>query len=310
MSNFIWGSDVPANATQSTLTDQASLPVWYQEYLRGLVNKSAAIADVPYQQYQGPRIAAFTPQQQQAFNQVQNMQGQYQAPVNQAINQTQTGGQYDLNTFKNNFFNPYATGAMDVLAQKSNQNFNEQIMPQVMGAFTGGGQFGSSRNARMMDQAVRDQQSNLLNAQNQVYNQAWTGGQANYSDWANKNLSSAMNLGNLASQQQAMGLKDTTALEAIGRQQQQQTQANYDLAYQDSQAALNAPKDNAAWLSAIVRGTAPPVTAQSQNTNYQNYIQSSPLASAVGGLGMGATAITQPAQQSGLTQMQQQPRTS
>lgn len=298
MADFLWGnSGEPASAGNAAVTESGSLPPWYQEYLRGNINQANAAIPSEYTPYKdasgnmAQRIATFNPTQQQGFDLTTGSVGQYQPNIGNAVNQADASSNYNANTFQNNFFNPYANQAMDILAQKSNQNFNEQIMPGVMNTFTGGGQFGSARNGRFMDQAIRDQQQNLTQAQNNVFNQAWTGGQANYADWANRGITGANAAGNLSQLGQAMNLKDAAALETVGNQQQQQTQSNLDLAYQDWQNQQNWGKDQAAWLSNILHGTpGPSAQPSSVQTSFQPIQSSSPLAALAGGILQGTTA--------------------
>lgn len=59
---------VPPPNLNVTSSESATLPVWYQEYLQGLMGTSNALAAAPFPQYTGPTIADFNPTQQQAFS--------------------------------------------------------------------------------------------------------------------------------------------------------------------------------------------------------------------------------------------------
>lgn len=301
MADFIWGGATPATASSTSLTDQASLPAWYQEYLRGSINKASQIAATPYQQNPNQRIAGLTPDQQQGFDVTRQSVGTWQPSMTSAQGLATQGGTYDPNTFQQNFMNPYTSQVMDDITRRSNQNFTEKIMPQVMDTFTGGGQFGSSRMMDFMNRAIRDQQDTMTGQLATMGQNAWDSGQKAYSDWGTKGIQAGSTLGTLAGAQQAASLKDAAALDTIGREQQQQQQSNLDLANQDFQNQLNYDKDQANFLSNIIRGV--PVQQMSSPT-IQSQVQpiqgGSPLAALAGGIGTAVTStqpqVVQPAQ--------------
>jgi len=78
------GNPPPSVTSYGTAT--TNLPQWYSDYVQGVMATGNAVAAEPYQQYGGPRVADFTPQQQQAFNQIQALQGQQNPNMNHAIN--------------------------------------------------------------------------------------------------------------------------------------------------------------------------------------------------------------------------------
>jgi len=55
------GTSTTASATQQ------SLPEWYTSFIRDLAARGTQVAGQPYQQYEGARVAGFSPLQQQAF---------------------------------------------------------------------------------------------------------------------------------------------------------------------------------------------------------------------------------------------------
>lgn len=294
MADFIWGGTAPANASQSSLTDQASLPVWYQEYLRGSINKASGLAATPYTQYTSPRVAGFNADQNLGFDTVRGGVGDWQPTMNNAASNLTRGGTYDKQYFADNFMNPYMDDVYADIARRSNQNLTEKILPGVNNTFTGGGQFGSSRAMDFTNRAIRDQQDTMTGQLATAGQAAWDSGQRVYSDWGNKAYQTGTAMGNLAGQQQAAMLKDAAALDTIGRTQQQQTQSNLDVAYQDFQNQQNWNKDQSAWLASIIQGYgAPPSQQANLAASFQPIQGQSPLASLAGGVLQGVAA-TQP----------------
>lgn len=228
------------------------------------------------------------------------------------------------------YMSPYINNVVQGIQDKANANWNNNIMPGVNDVFVGSGQFGSGRNAQVLGQAANSFQSNLnsdiSNALQSGYQLAGSQAQAQAGILGNlantagtateqqaSNLQSAgMNLGNLAntqagsqiaagqalgnqgSQSLATGITANSALQAVGQQQQQQSQANLDVAKQNFQDQVNYPKDTASWLSSIIRGLPSGGTSNTQATTgpMLNNVAGavSPLSS-IGGALLGSGAL-------------------
>ena len=107
-------SPSPAPATTSQ-TQTAELPEWARPYAKETLAKGAALTDInknPYQTYGAERIAGFTPMQQQAQQQAQNMQPSAQLGMGTSL-AAQSGlgalnTQYQAGEFSNQFQAPQA----------------------------------------------------------------------------------------------------------------------------------------------------------------------------------------------------------
>jgi len=105
-------SSAPATTSQ---TQTAELPEWARPYAKETLAKGAALTDInknPYQTYGAERIAGFTPMQQQAQQQAQNMQPSAQLGMGTGI-AAQAGlgalnTQYQPGQFTNQFQAPQA----------------------------------------------------------------------------------------------------------------------------------------------------------------------------------------------------------
>jgi hypothetical protein len=82
------GSPPPSVTTYGTST--TGLPQWLNDYTQGLVTKANAVAGEPYQPYGGPRVADFTPDQQQAFQLTRDAQGNWQSAYDSGQNAIQS----------------------------------------------------------------------------------------------------------------------------------------------------------------------------------------------------------------------------
>jgi hypothetical protein len=86
LSDFLTeGAQIPEGSAITSVTKQTVLPDWYTSYATNMLSGQQAISNQPYTTYQGPRIAGFTPTQQQGFGMTQAAAGSYQNPLNTAI---------------------------------------------------------------------------------------------------------------------------------------------------------------------------------------------------------------------------------
>jgi hypothetical protein len=317
--DFLFEGQPPPSVTAYGSSTQ-NLPTWLSDYTQGLVGRANQIAGTPYQPYGGPRVAGFTPQQQQAFGNVSANQGNYQPYLNQAGALTQTAGAIDVPgaaqpymgaagasfpQAAGQYMDPYVGNVINRAELEANRNFNENIMPSLTNKFTSAGQYGSSANQREADVAARNLteglQSTSLGALSNAYEQGAgqfesdVGRQAQLAGLAGQLASTQGNLGLAAGRQEATlgdfaqsaGLKDVGALQAAGAAQQQFGQTNLDTAYQDFLNQRQYPQQQASWLSSIINGTpyAKQTTTQQTTPAQPGQLQNS-------GLSQIGTAVT------------------
>lgn len=70
------GGGSKAASIPSTTTQVADIPEWERGYVERLLGQAQTIAAQPYQQFPGPTIAGFTPDQTQAFQNIENQGSQ------------------------------------------------------------------------------------------------------------------------------------------------------------------------------------------------------------------------------------------
>jgi hypothetical protein len=222
------GSSAPASTTSnSTNTVIQEAPAYEQQYITDLLGQAQTAASQPYQQFPGQQVADLTPDQTQAFSDIENMVngGAAQTAGTQATNSATAGANtansiygagspyYQASTAYNplatasplinaaanattpqgisSYLSPYTNNVITGLENTANQNWNQNIMPGVNNEFVSAGQSGSGRNAQVLGQAANEEQTNLdtsvANALESGYGQASTNA-----------ANAASNLGNLA----------------------------------------------------------------------------------------------------------------
>lgn len=72
------GAEIPAGSAFKSLTSQTILPEWYTNYAMDVLSNQQAVSQTPYQTYQAPRVAGFTPTQQQGQQQANTAATAYQ----------------------------------------------------------------------------------------------------------------------------------------------------------------------------------------------------------------------------------------
>jgi hypothetical protein len=296
--DFLFEGQPPVSVTSYGSTVE-SMPKWYSDYTQGLISKANAVASEGYQPYNGPRIAGFTPDQQQAFDMTRSNIGSYQPAIGSAANLTNSAGATNIvgaaapymqaasGSTPGNigaYMNPYVDAVIDRGGTLAARQFNEKIMPTLNSTFIRAGQYGSTAHQRQADFAARDLAEGLQGQSQAALADAYQQAGTQYTSDANRNAQLAETAGNLASAQgnlqlgagqqsakiaellQNLGIKDAAALQTIGGQEQAQNQKNLDLGYSDFEAQKNFPRETVDWLSTVIRGMQPGSTTTKTET--------------------------------------------
>ncbi len=256
----------------STTTTSSSPPPQVLQAYGNLTNAATAQAQQPLQQYTGPLVSGFTPQQQAGFQTISNLQG-VQAPYLNAATQEfgaattplwQTLPQYSSGTV-NKYLSPYTSDVTNSLTNLYNQQ-NAQQQQQVQGSAVGQGAYGGDRMA--VAQALTAQQQNLAQAPTlaQVEQQGFQGAQGEFNtqqqqqlaaEQANAWLASqaAFGLGSLGSEALTTGLTGAQANIGAGGMQQALAQEQLNIPYQQFQQTQAYPYQQLSFLAPIVEGT-------------------------------------------------------
>ena len=83
------GAAIPQGSALTDMTKQQVLPEWYSNYAMDILSGQQAIANRPYETAPMPRVAGFTPTQQQAFGMTGTAATAYQPMLNAATAATQ-----------------------------------------------------------------------------------------------------------------------------------------------------------------------------------------------------------------------------
>lgn len=246
LTDFLTNGQIPAGSAATSTTSQTILPDWYTNYaMQVLANQQAASA-MPLSTFQGPRVAEFSPAQQQAFAQTGQAATAYQPALTQATQATQgamaapgaltTATPYldkagqTAPAVVNQYMNPYTDAVVNRIADLGVRNLNENIMPGIEGRYIAAGQLGyggrepgsATPSGMMTDtaRAVRDTSADILAQQTgalqQGYGQAISAAQGDLSRFAGLGSTA----GGLATSQINQQLAGAGQLAGLGAQAQ------------------------------------------------------------------------------------------
>ena len=282
-------------ATSPTGQNFSSPSEWYDQYLADLTALGGTLAQEEYVPYEGPRVAEWTPDQQQAFSRIRDSMDMWRPYVDPALDSLYAGqgglsemanmvrgaATFDRPTFENTYLDIYMDPArqmQDAARSIGARNFENTTLKQLNDVFTGSGQFGSGRHQILGADAAAQAQAQIEEAAASIGMQGTQNAMSDYYKWAQQGLQGASQMGNYAANQARIGtdlmnfglgtqqaaLADAAAIGNIGQQQQTMNQQNMNLAYQDFLEQQNYPWQQLDKWSALTRGQSIP--------NYQSQV--------------------------------------
>lgn len=323
-----------ADSTSTQITqNQYGFAPDLQEYARDMLGQASALSDIntnPYMQYQGDRVAQFSPLQQMSYDNATMMQTQPQLQDATAtaglaslgaLNTGYTYNPYAAKSFGDagvagNAMNPYMQNVVDI-QQREAQRQADIASTGRQADQVGKGAFGGSRATIMDAEAARNLALQKGDIQAQGLQSAYTTGMNQFNTEqqsrqaaANLNaqqgqygaglglqglqtaLTGANTLGNLGNTQYSQNMGINQLQNQYGTQQQQQAQSGLNNAYNDFITSQNYPYKQVGFMSDILRG----VPTSNLGTNlYESKTQAQPslvnTLAGIGQIGYGATKI-------------------
>lgn len=282
-----------------TETKTTGLPSWALPYAQDTLAKQSALSDRPYEAYGGPRIAGFSPLQEQAKQTAAGMQtsGATGAGIGLAgmaglgglNNQTFGSAQADQ------YMSPYIQNVVDIGKREAQRQSGIQGTQQQAQAAQAGA-FGGSRDAIMRAERERNLATQMGDIQAQGNQMAYTNAQQQFNADQARGLqglgiatSAAGQLGQLGGQQFQQGMDINKLQGAYGAQEQGMQQQGLDLAYQDFMNQKNYPQQQLGYMANMINGL--PIGSTSTATSTGTPGSPSGLQQ-LGALGMGAYGLS------------------
>lgn len=225
-----------------TVETSSDIPARYRDYVEQNLALAEGIANRPFHQYTGERVAGFTPDQQAAFQQVRNLPGQYQPMLNNA-NTAFTAGMNsatDPSIMMDKYRNPYE----DQVVQNALGDMRRQYdiaQNQVGAEAAGASAFGGSRHALREAENTRNLMDRSGALSGQLRSQGFTTAAGLGQRATDQMFGAGQAAQGLAQTTAGLGLQSANALAGVGQQQQGLNQARNDVAYGDFLDQVNYP---------------------------------------------------------------------
>ena len=239
------GAAIPQGSALTDMTKQTVMPEWYTNYAMDILSGQQAIANRPYETAPMPRVAGFTPTQQQAFGMTGTAATAYQPLLGQASGVAQAAanapgalstaqpylgaaGQTSVSNI-GQYMNPYNEAVVNRIGELGTRNLTENIMPQIEGRYIQAGQLGfggrggmGTPSGMMTDtsRAVRDVSADILAKQTEALQSGYTQAAGLAGTDLARMAGLAGTAGNLAQTQQEQQLAASGALSNLGARAQ------------------------------------------------------------------------------------------
>jgi hypothetical protein len=268
------GGSAPTTTAEKT----TGLPAWALPYAQDTLAKQQALSNRPYQAYEAPRIAGFTPLQQQAQQQAAGMQTN--GATGAGIGLAGAAGMGGLNTQTfgsaqaDQYMSPYIQNVVDIGKREAQRQSGIQGTQQQAQAAQAGA-FGGSRDAIMRAERERNLATQMGDIQQQGNQMAYTNAQNQFNADQNRSLqglglaaNAAGQLGQLGGQQFQQGVDINKLQSAYGAQQQSMNQQGLTQAYQDFMNQQNYPQQQLGYMANMINGL--PLGSTSTGTTTYN----------------------------------------
>ena len=283
----------PPAPAQQTVTQQATIPDELKPFVTDVLEKAQAIQErreeEGYVPFSGPRIAEFSPEQTQAFEQIKGLVGTGQQYFDPAARLTASSAFAPTGPQVGQFMNPYIQNVVDIQqreARRAGDIERQRLGAQAVGA----GSFGGSRQAILEAEQSRNLQQQLGDIQARGLAAAYEDAQTRLQQQRERERLAGAQFASLGQAAPGQAFRELSALEAIGAQRQQQAQQALDIAQQEYEIARTFPERTLQDYQSIIRGYAAPIPAstvqRSQTTRpAPSFLQQ---AAGLGGLAIGA----------------------
>lgn len=235
------GASVPAGSAVTATQTNTVLPEWYTNYAMQVLANQGAASAMPYQPYQGPRVAEFSPTQQQGFNMTGQAATAYQPGLNAAVAGTQnvmnqpgalTAAQPLINQANQStvanigqYMNPYTEDVVNRIGDLGVRNLTERLMPAINSKYIQAGQLGYgprggsvAPSGMMTDtaRALRDTNADILAQQAAALQSGYTQAAGLSAADLERAAKLASTTGDLANTQATTGLNAAQQMGALG----------------------------------------------------------------------------------------------
>ena len=225
----------PAAPQTGGFTQGAQIPEELAPYYKDILGKAQALYDAQtaegYQPYQGPTLAQFTPEQEQAFTGIAGLQGTTAPVFEEAMGLTREAAAPITTEQVEEYMNPYQQAVVDIEKREAQKQFESQVVPQLAARAATTGGFGGSRQAILEGMAADTQQRLLGDIQAKGSAQAYQDAINRLQMERQAQGAAAGQLASMAPAQLKTQLGEIGAQQTVGEERQKLTQQALNEAY-------------------------------------------------------------------------------
>ena len=227
------------------------------------------VSSIPYQSYQGPRIAQFRPQEQQAFQMAEQAAiNRVGAPqLEQATQAAQRAAGYSPAQFQTDvqgFMSPYQENVVDATMRRLAQSRAERDAA-TKAQLAQSRAFGNERRGVYEAQIAGEQDLNTAQTLANLYQQGYGQAAGLASNLPTQQLAGASQLAGFGAQALSQEQARQQMLAQAGQAQRGMAQQNLDVAYQDFVAQRGYPVEQLKILQSGISGV-PAITSTTQTS--------------------------------------------
>lgn len=216
-----------------------------------------------FDQFTGPRLADFAPEQQEAFTGLAALGREGLASTDlgrspqffqQAKEKAGLGSLGFTEADANRLMNPYLRGPIDIAKREAVRQFESTVQPKLRAEAVRAGQFGGSRAAILEAEAQRNLQQQLSDIEERGLATAFEQAQRAFEAEKARELQSSGLFASLGEAVPAQAARELALLSSVGEAQQAQEQAALNLAERDFIEQREFPLRQLQEFQSLVRG--------------------------------------------------------
>ena len=211
------------------------IPEQLKPYYTDILGKAQALynkrVEEGYTPYEGPTIAQFAPEQEQAFTGIAGLQGATAPKYAEAEQLTRDAAAGITGAQIQEAMSPYQQAVTDIEKRESQKAFEQNVLPKIRAAQVAQGSFGGTRGTLLEAQSLGEQQQLLSDIQTKGSQAAFADARAALDAERMRQGQASTNLANIAGAGFKTGLAEIGAQQGVGEVKQAQTQAALDEAY-------------------------------------------------------------------------------
>ena len=290
---FMGGSSPPPAQASQTIRQEATIPDELAPFVTDILEKSKATqeerARKGFETIDGDRIARFTPEQERAFEGISGLTGKGQEYFDKSEALTDRATAVPTSEEVGGLMSPYIQNVVNIQNREAQRAADIQQQKIDSAAVSAGG-FGGSRHGIVEAEHFRNLATQKGDIQERGLAAAFEDAQTRLAQQRAREFQGASQIGNLGVTAPGQATNEFRNLEAVGTQQQSQTQKNLNVAQQDFEIGRTFPERTLQDYNAIVRGFSAPIQA-STNTNTQAFTPAPSFLSQAAGTGLAVAGI-------------------